>query len=818
MLSLHDAKRRLGELIANESESNMNEAQTRFHIIDTVLKECLDWEDFIEVEHHKSSNGFTDYELGYPRRVIVEAKREGIAFEIPVGISSNSTLPIQTLYQASPNLKSAMEQAANYCARRGVPIAVVTNGHQYVAFLGTRVDGINVDEGSALIFTSLSHMYDNFNEAWNCLSRHGVDDKRLIRKLTIGDTSLPSKLSTKLIDYPKIRYPSDIQINLRQLSELFIQDVVDNSELEKDFYKKCYCESGVLNRYSLLSKNILEARYASIFSNTEQQPSTIPVSTKRGSNFTPEILAEALSRRPIVLIGDVGVGKTSFIKNLYHNSAYNEFKRSIYVYIDLGSNATLDTDINNLVLDQINNQLLGEYGINIYNVDFIKEIYKTEIAIFDDGIWGKYKESNVDKYNDKLDEKLEELQNNKRNHIKQSIESIAKKHNKQVIICIDNADQREFDIQQQAFIIAQELAKEWKATVFLSVRPQTFYKSKRAGALNAYPHKIFTILPPKVEDVVSKRLRYASRLARGQEVNVDYGNVRSENLAVFLDVLVNSLHSNKDINEFLTNVTGGNIRSVIEFVTSFIGSPNVEAAKIIDLQESEGGYRIPLHEFTKQALLGDYSHFSPETSLSMNVLDVSLPDQNEHFLVPLVISYLNHNGVHLNKDGFCQTKTLINEMQDNGYSVEQIENALRRATNKKLIETSLRVTFEEDEGNILFGDMPQSFRVTTIGVYHISRWLGEFAYLDAMVFDTPIFYKETRERVAYNIESLAIDSRYKRALEFKRYLIQVWNSMSISPIYFDFNEICTSANESFNKVKLYIQQNAPRKTKHIRTS
>lgn len=36
MLSLHDAKRRLGELIANESESNMNEAQTRFHIIDTV--------------------------------------------------------------------------------------------------------------------------------------------------------------------------------------------------------------------------------------------------------------------------------------------------------------------------------------------------------------------------------------------------------------------------------------------------------------------------------------------------------------------------------------------------------------------------------------------------------------------------------------------------------------------------------------------------------------------------------------------------------------------------------------------------------------
>lgn len=84
MLSLHDAKRRLGELIANESESNMNEAQTRFHIIDTVLKECLDWEDFIEVEHHKSSNGFTDYELGHPRRVIVEAKEKVSDLKYPL--------------------------------------------------------------------------------------------------------------------------------------------------------------------------------------------------------------------------------------------------------------------------------------------------------------------------------------------------------------------------------------------------------------------------------------------------------------------------------------------------------------------------------------------------------------------------------------------------------------------------------------------------------------------------------------------------------------------------------------------------------------
>ena len=80
----------------------------------------------------------------------------------------------------------------------------------------------------------------------------------------MGDVRLPNKLSHQLIDYPKIRYASDLQVTLRQLSELFIQDTVNEPDLEKTFYQQCYCESGVLNQYALLSKSILEARYASI--------------------------------------------------------------------------------------------------------------------------------------------------------------------------------------------------------------------------------------------------------------------------------------------------------------------------------------------------------------------------------------------------------------------------------------------------------------------------------------------------------------------------------------------------------------------------
>ena len=362
---LYEAKSALAEIIEQYGDvDTRNEAQVRFHIIDRILEDCFNWKGDIEVEKFETDNGFTDYELGKPRRLVVEAKREGIIFEIPAGLTKQHTMPIKSLIISNKEIKDAIEQARLYCSRRGVQLALITNGHQYVAFLASRVDGLDVLEGNALVFDSLQMMLDNFNQAWNCLSKSGVEENRLLRLLTTGDKRLPNKLSAHLDDYPKIRYPSDVQATLKQLSELFIQDLMENSELEESFYKKCYCDSGALNKYALLSKNILEARYAAIFNSNEEQPSVKPANTKKGVSFSSEILAEAMSRRPIVLIGDVGVGKTSFVKNLIHNSAHDEFKSAIYIYIDLGSKATLNTDIKSIVLNEIERQLLDQYSVD----------------------------------------------------------------------------------------------------------------------------------------------------------------------------------------------------------------------------------------------------------------------------------------------------------------------------------------------------------------------------------------------------------------------------------------------------------------------
>jgi len=809
--TLAESKASLRKLISSleEKSYDKNEAETRFHIIDVILEKCLGWPK--ELTHVEISQDlqYTDYELGEPRQAIWEAKREGIYFELPANPDGKLIVDLPSLQLLGKNTSKAIEQVQTYCSRRGVQLAVICNGHQLIAFLATRFDGKAPTQGNAFVLTSLNHFLKEFEKAWQYLSYNAVREKRIVRLLSTGQSGVPLKLSTKLINYPKIRFQSQTHSTLRQVAELVIQDIIESSLIEEQFFKSCYCESGALSQHALVSKNILNARYASMFSDSEPYPQTSPVTSKgKKKEFTPEIMAEALSQRPIVLIGDVGVGKTSFVKNLKYTTAYKEFKNALYIYIDLGAKASLSSSLKDFILTEIETQIAEKYKIEISRKDFIRNVYKNDIRKFENGIYSDYKDTDPSKYNDKLLEYLEKVLSEKDRHIKNSIKYISKSQQKQTIICIDNADQRTFEIQQDAFIIAQELAKDWSATVFLSVRPQTFYKSKQSGALTAYPHKVFTISPPRVDDVIEKRLLFALSMAKGEiPVETLKGiNINIQNLVYFLQALLHSLKNNKELIEMLSNITGGNIRAVVEFVTNFIGSPNVDAEKIIRIVENEGYYTIPVHEFSKSALLGDYSHYNPESSLAMNIFDVKYGDIKEHFLIGMILGFLDSEEKHKDRDGFINTSTIISAFQTHGFTVQQTETALRRMTNKKTIETSLRLTFDEDETGLI-GEMPSKFRITTIGAYHIKRWVYSFAYLDAMVFDTPLFDDQLVASTVESLESYAIEDRYSRACGFREYLLSTWSSSSLSSRYFDFHTILKQGTQSFQAIERVIQKN-----------
>jgi hypothetical protein len=258
----------------------------------------------------------------------------------------------------------------------------------------------------------------------------------------------------------------------------------------------------------------------------------------------------------------------------------------------------------------------------------------------------------------------------------------------------------------------------------------------------------------------------------------------------------------------LANITGGNIREAINYVKGFVGSPNVDAEKIVDIMARTGQYTIPLHEFSKAAIFGDYSHFNPESSLATNLFDVDYPDEREHFLGSLILSYLESKHAPKDKDGFTLVAAIAQETAQLRFMSQQTEGCLRRLTNKKLIETTERVTFEESAGGLV-GDLPFAFRLTTIGAYHLHRWLGSFAYLDATVFDTPIFDDQVFESMLPDLENFYIGTRLERAKAFRQYLTGVWNKAGLEVPYFDWNYSRRRGELSFARVERAVQKHRP---------
>jgi hypothetical protein len=86
-VSLSDGRRNLQTILSQlgDKDIDWNEANTRVHIVDRLLTECLGWSkepEQFDVERY--SNGeYLDYVLGAPAVVIWEAKRTGIYFDVP---------------------------------------------------------------------------------------------------------------------------------------------------------------------------------------------------------------------------------------------------------------------------------------------------------------------------------------------------------------------------------------------------------------------------------------------------------------------------------------------------------------------------------------------------------------------------------------------------------------------------------------------------------------------------------------------------------------------------------------------------------------
>ncbi|MDO8148815.1 hypothetical protein Q6350_10265 [Isoptericola sp. b515] len=775
-----------------EQASERNEAQTRFDLIDHILKDVLNWpQESIRVEQHVHT-GFTDYELHDVGTIaILEAKREGIGFTIPADIPSG-TCRIEPLVTDPRNraLKDAMMQVMQYASARGTAPCIVSNGNQWVAFLGSRNDGVPPLEGKALVFPDLESIRDSFLTFHGCLSEPGIRARRLFSELSIGAMAPPSPLSAGISGYPGTKSRNTVQSTLQILGQVLLEDMPQEEKYSELFLEQCYATSGALSSYAQVSKELLKSRNAALLSQLGAVEA--PAASKKGVN--PEISAEALAaaaaHRPIVLLGGVGVGKSTFIQHLISVDAKAVFQNAIAIMVDYGKGATF-TSPTEFAIEQIHSSLLEEHGIDVEDRDFVNDLYRKELARFDHGIYGELKEAAPNEYVVRRIEHLDKFVSDRSAHLRRSIERISKSHRKQVIIFLDNVDQRDHEDQNKVFLAANELAANWQATVFVALRPETYYESLRYGAVSGYHPRVFSISPPRSDVMLKKRIKFAlDVLESGSDARTSTGvGFESENLERFLNVLDVNFSRNRPLMTLIDNLAGGNMRRALDFVTQFIGSGHVDTEKIIAIErQTPGEYYIPLHEFLRSLLHGDGEYYDPQVSPIANLYALDRPVAACHFLIPISLRYARLRGDAKDSSGFVELADLYQHLQGLGFEEDAITFALSQLGHHRLVEAPL------DDFDPRKTDRA---RVTTVGAYTLLNLPRLFTYNDAVVVDTPILTRDVRHHI---LDTYNLADRIARAKLFREYLDQCWTDSGLAETEWEWPAVSIALQKDIDAV------------------
>jgi hypothetical protein len=788
---------------AKREPSTLNEATTRLHLVDRLFFECLGWQREDCTAEERLDARYIDYSFRCPQCLfIVEAKREGVHFELPTG-SRNLTREIRFFAKHHPDVFDAIRQAMEYCQAHGTPFGAVCNGHQLIAFLASRTDGRPPLEGKALVFGSLQTLAANFLHAWQCISKPGIISSRL--SLELHDTTeppLPNKLAATILDYPGLRRRNELQTDLQILSELLIEGIVapDDADEEKRFLEKCYTQSGSLSQCASVSKDILRARYSALFEETLGGPSITPATTTKGLH--PALFAETLTRRPILLLGDRGVGKTIFIRHLQYIDAADLLSDAIVIYIDFGTKPTLVEDLRRFVAEEVRLQLLDRYDVDIYERNFVRGVLHLAIQRFERGIYADLRDRSPEAYESKLLDFMASESADTDRYLQQCLNHISKGRRKQVVVFLDNVDQRPYQFQEDVFLIGQTMSQNWPVTVFISVRPETFHRSRLSGTLGAYHSRAFTIAPPRIDHVLGKRLRYGiSLLKRGFEVGRPRHGVfvEADSLSDYLKVLESSFRHSKHLIPFLDNMCGGNVRLALDFLRQFISSGHVDTAKILDIYRKSGLYTVPLHEFLRAVIYADHNYYFPAASEIVNVFDLSRPDGKEHFLACILLAQMDRWAQNSTTEGFVDFKTINDYLQPLAFTPLQIRTLLPRLLAHNLLESAVK-SAEPDENA-----RQSHLRITSIGAYYFKVLATQFAYLDAIIVDTPILDDQYRLQIT-DVDTLA--ERLARVELFLQYLHSQWLPLSDQQLAFDWKHAKQASLRDIRSIRHRIQMSA----------
>jgi hypothetical protein len=330
-----------------------NEAKTRIVFIDRVLNACGWPPETLAVEEPSGTGDFIDYLLadaqGQPW-MIIEAKRSSRTFVIKKG--SQSYRSLAALYRQSADLKDVLDQAARYCNDRGTPYACVTNGFQWLFFRGLSSPGRQWLKTNALVFDSLDDVSLRTAEFVRCLHRNHAFTTALPELLERAAGSGLLSERRPIDSLPPIQRPGQHPSPAtRAATDYFFSDIYGKAHV--GMLDECYVTPGHSSEFDETLQRLLK--------DTPDDFSSLSEDTRDG---TPQRFIEALAadakycnvQHPIAVVGNVGAGKTTFLRKVLVDLIRTKSVITAYVNLEghsTGGSLTQDVEIRHLAREMM---------------------------------------------------------------------------------------------------------------------------------------------------------------------------------------------------------------------------------------------------------------------------------------------------------------------------------------------------------------------------------------------------------------------------------------------------------------------------------
>jgi len=518
-------------------------------------------------------------------------------------------------------------------------------------------------------------------------------------------------------------------------------------------------------------------------------PSTTGITVLRDTG-DPRELTTALRERKqlenqvLLLIGSVGVGKSTFVDYLQVVALPDDLRaKTIWVRLNLNE-APLSPSV---AYTWIAKGIISEFKDQFSDQDFellpnLERVFAPELNALRKGPLALFEQTS-EEYRTRLADQLIRLQNDSIVFAQCLARHLCGGPGKLLLVVLDNCDKRTRDEQLTMFQIAHWVQSEFRSLVILPLRDETYDLHRHEPPLDtALKALIFRIEPPQFTDVLQARVRLAlnemytnSDLAKSLSYVLPNGirvTYPASDQALYLASMLKSLYAHdRFVRQVMTGLAGRDVRRALEIFLDFCTSGHIGEDEIYKIRFFEGQHVLPLSLVARVLLRMHRRLYDGNKGYLKNLMQCfsgdPLPD---HFVRLSILNWLEKlqrvkgpAGVV----GFHKVQNLVTDLVQIGHDSARIrEELLYLIREGCVVPEHLRLDVIAESDLV---------RLSASGLVHL-QLMANPDYLAACAEDTWISDEALANRIRDRISTKGLRGQFSRtttsknAREFVDYL------------------------------------------------